>query len=255
MVYQPSLLQKAGICLIFVLVSCTNILVPTVPVVRGLADKGDVGESAYHLLASERYRRMAVEIQFAPGMKPQDGTIHNFLIFLKKHLDKPGGITVTLKQVGTIQKTKITTQDADSFAVKNRVLYTEGDLIALYIYFADAISAKSWIGGVAFRNTSLIVFEKTILDNLKGSGTASLVKMETGVLEHETAHLLGLVNNGTPMITAHEDPSNKFHCSNRNCLMYHAMESTGLLNAAGKAVPLLDANCIRDLKAHRQKQP
>lgn len=235
------------------LFSCQNPLIPVVaPVTQGLADIREVGQSANDLLNADKYTRLNIEIQFAPGMRPQERSVTNLLSFFKTYVNKPGGITVTLKQVGSIGKSKITTLDADSFALKNRVLYTGGDLISLYIYFADAAAAKSWLGGVSYRNTAMVVFEKTMQDNMKGSTSRNLAKMETGVLQHEAGHLLGLVNNGTPMITPHEDATHRLHCTNRSCLMYHAMEG-GVVKMVGDAVPLLDANCIRDLKAKKDK--
>lgn len=253
--YSTGAMKRIVICLLVALslYACDNPLIPaSTPINRGIADKLAVGESAIDLLGHARYTRLTVEIQFAPGMQPQQRAVNNLVSFLKKYVSKPAGITVTLKQVGSIGKPKITTQDADSFALKNRVLYTGGDLIALYIYFADAAAAKSWLGGVSYRNTAMVVFEKTIQDNLKNESLANLTKMETGVLEHEMGHLLGLVNNGLPMLTPHEDAAHKFHCTNRNCLMYHAMEG-GLQKMAGDAVPLLDANCIKDLKGYPKK--
>lgn len=234
--------------------ACSNLLAPpTAPIItKGLADKQDVGESAHGLLNAGKYTRLNIEIQFAPGMRPQGRSVDNLVAFFRKYTDKPGGITVTLKQVGSIGKTQITTQQADSFAIKNRVLYTEGNLLSLYIYFADAVSTISWIGGNAYLNTSMVVFEKTILENTKGQSLAKRVKIETGVLEHEAGHLLGLVNKGTPMQNLHEDGLHKFHCTNRNCLMYHAMEA-GLVKMQNDAVPKLDEACIKDLAAYRIK--
>jgi hypothetical protein len=242
------------LAIVTALYACGNLLAPPTATVitKGIADKLDVGESAQDLLSKLKYTRLNIEIQFAPGMRPQDRSVDDLLAFFKTYTDKPGGVTVTLKQVGSIGKTQITTQDADSFAVKNRVLYTGGDLLSLYIYFADAVSAKSWIGGVAYRNTSVVVFEKTILENTKGQSTAKRIKIETGVLEHEVGHLLGLVNNGTPMLNSHEDAAHKFHCTNRNCLMYHAMEA-GLVKSTNDVVPVFDAACIKDLQAFKDK--
>lgn len=236
-------------CIIFF--SCDNSLTPAKPIInKGIADKRDVGQSAHDLLSAVKYTRLNIEIQFAPGMRPHDHSVNNLVSFFKNYVYKPAGVTVTLKQVGSIAKAKITTQDADSFALKNRILYTEGNLVSLYIYFADAASTRFWIGGIAYRNTAMVVFEKTILENTKGAGEADRIKMETGVIEHEAGHLLGLVNNGTAMQIPHEDPSHKFHCSNRNCLMYYAIEA-GMVRNPDNSLPVLDANCVRDLKAYK----
>jgi hypothetical protein len=246
-------MKKIFTSLIFavILLSCDSQLISkTTPINKGTADKLDVGQSAHDLLSDAKYRRLTIEIQFAPGMRPQDRSVNNLVSFFKTYVHKPDGITVTLKQVGSIGKAKITTQDADSFAVKNRVLYTERDLLALYIYFADAASASSWVGGVSYLNTSIVVFEKTILENTRAMSQASLAKMESSVLEHEAGHLLGLVNNGTPMITPHEDAAHRFHCTNRNCLMFHAIEGGGLIKVIDNPVAGLDANCARDLRAY-----
>ena len=66
---------------------------------------------------------------------------------------------------------------------------------------------------------------------------------------HEIGHILGLVNNGAAMVTAHEDGDNRAHCTNTNCLMYYTIETTGLMNMLNNNIPQLDANCINDLRA------
>ncbi|PJZ69758.1 hypothetical protein CH373_11040 [Leptospira perolatii] len=46
---------------------------------------------------------------------------------------------------------------------------------------------------------------------------------------HELGHALGMVNNGVPMVSSHQDVANGHHCSNSTCGMYYSVEgSTGL---------------------------
>jgi len=199
------------------------------------------------------YTSLSIEIQYAPGMQPQDQSVSNLVSFLSSLLNKPGGISVSTKQVTTMGKTSVSVADITAFADANRSLYTDGQILALYIYFADAAYEQQGVIGLAFRNTSLVVLEKTVQDNSRGLNQASRVKVESGVLMHEAGHLLGLVNNGTAMVTAHEDAANRAHCNNRNCLMYYAVETSGLLNMFDNTVPSLEANCQADLKANGGK--
>ncbi len=73
----------------------------------------------------------------------------------------------------------------------------------------------------------------------------------TTLLEHEFGHLMGLVDQGSPMQVNHKDAANGAHCDKPDCLMYYNVEAgfTGTLSA----VPSLDANCIADLKANGGK--
>ncbi|GAC1396121.1 MAG: hypothetical protein NVSMB63_16530 [Sediminibacterium sp.] len=219
----------------------------------GAADKLPVGESAKGLLRADTYQNLNIEIQYAPGMKPQDQSVNNLVSFLNTYLNKPGGIAVTFKQVSSIGKATVTSSDVVSFTDNNRTLYTDGNHIDIYIYFADADYTQNQIIGFAFRNTAVVVFEKTVEAHSGGFNQPDRVKVESGVLEHEAGHLLGLVNNGTPMVTNHEDPSNQAHCNNQRCLMYYAIQTSGLLNMLDNGIPALDANCVNDLKANGGK--
>lgn len=219
----------------------------------GTADKLGAGQSARDLLSAGVYTRLNIEVQYAPGMKPQDESVNNLVSFLNTYLNKPGGISVTYKQVESIGKAVITADDAAAFADKNRTLYTDGNQISLYIYFADADYTERGVAGVAYRNTAVVMLEKTIQANSGGFNQASRVKVESGVLMHETGHLMGLVNNGTPMVVNHEDAGSKGHCNNQNCLMFHAIETSGLMNMLDNTLPSFDANCVNDLKANGGK--
>jgi len=216
-------------------------------------DKQAAGSAAAGLLAANTYTSLRIELQYAPGMQPQSQTLTNLANFLTERLNKPGGISVFSKQVASFGKTTITVADITAFTDQYRTVYTDGNQITLYILFADADFSTNGVVGVAYRNTAICLFEKTIQANSGGINQASRVKVETGVLLHEIGHLLGLTNNGTSMATPHEDTANKAHCNNSNCLMYYSIETTGLMNMFNNAVPTLDANCLADLKGNGGK--
>lgn len=216
-------------------------------------DKQPVGQSAAALLSANPYTAIALEIQYAPGMKPQEASVNNLLAFLNRYLNKPGGITIVQKQVGSVGMATAGTDDLTKFTDQYRAVYTEGNTIAVYLIFADADYATKDVIGIAYRNTAIAIFEKTIQSKTGGLNQASLVKAESGTLMHEMGHLLGLVNYGTPMVKAHEDSAHKGHCSNSSCLMYYAIQTSGLINALDNTIPGLDADCMQDLHANGGK--
>lgn len=216
-------------------------------------DKQSAGSSAADLLAANTYTSLRVELQYAPGMQPQTQTLTHLNNFLWERLNKPGGITITTKQVASLGKNTVNITDIIAFTDQYRTAYTDGNQVTLYILLADADYSTSGVVGVAYRNTALCLFEKTIQANSGGINQASRVKVETGVLLHEIGHLLGLTNNGTAMSAPHEDAANKAHCNNNNCLMYYTIETTGLMNMLSNNIPSLDANCLADLKGNGGK--
>ncbi|MBV9986871.1 MAG: hypothetical protein JO301_04290 [Chitinophagaceae bacterium] len=214
-------------------------------------DKQGTGQSAHQLLAADTYTVLNIDIQYTPGMRPQDQSVSNLVSFLNTYLNKPGGINVTLTPVGSMGMATVGLQDVVNYEDKNRTVYTSGNSIGVWILFADADYTTANVGGVSFWNTSMVIFEKTIQARTGGIGQASRTKVESGTMMHEFGHLLGLVNLGTPMVKAHEDPSHTSHCSNTNCLMYYATQTSGLMNT--NSLPALDADCVNDLHANGGK--
>ena len=234
---------------------CRKEIISSVPVSGpdAVTDKQAVGQSARPLLSADSFTTLTIEIQYAPGMKPQDETVTNLVNFLNTYLNKPGGITVIQKPVSSIGAATVGTQELVAFEDKNRSVYTGGNTIALYVYFADAAYTDNAVIGISYLNTSLAIFEKTIQSKSGGLNQSSRVKVETGTLLHEMGHLLGLVNGGTGMVKPHEDTAHKGHCSNSNCLMYYAIQTSGLMNALDNTIPGLDADCVNDLRANGGK--
>ncbi|HEY9116389.1 MAG TPA: peptidase, partial [Roseivirga sp.] len=109
--------------------------------------------------------------------------------------------------------------------------------------------------GVSHRNTSMVIFQKRIEELSGGVGQVSTSLLTSSVMGHEFAHILGLVNIGSPMQNAHQDDANGAHCDNQDCLMYFAVEnSSGLSDLLGmSSPPPLDANCLADLSANGGK--
>lgn len=213
-----------------------------------------VGASANELLSSSKYKSLKLEVQYMPGYAPDAAALTQLQSFLSNYVNKPNGITVVTKEIAASGSTSLGANDVVSIEKQNRSVFSSGEEIALYILYTNGTYSDNSVLGVAYRNTSAVLFGKKIHDNSGGLGQASRTKLEATVLEHEVGHLLGLVDLGSPMQTSHKDGAHGNHCSNSNCLMYYASETTDILGfLVTGSVPPLDANCVADLKANGGK--
>lgn len=217
-----------------------------------------VGESAHDLLASEDYNYLQVEIQYIQGYAPTQIALDNLKNFLVQRLNKPKGIEYIFTTVKSPLKSSYSVSEIAELEEKFRTVYTKGDTIGVYFFFADAgyyeDSDNSKVLGIAYRNTSMALFQKTIHSLSGGINQPERSKLETVVLNHEVGHILGLVNVGSPMETFHQDETHGKHCNNTTCLMHYTVETGNVIsNILGGNLPELDENCLQDLKANGGK--
>lgn len=221
--------------------------------ITGDNDYKALGFSAKDLLTATPYSLLQVQIDYMPGNQPDDKSIDGLTIFLKSLINKPGGIQVTTKEIAPSGKTTLSVTDIVSIEKKNRSIFTGGTAIGVHILITDADYNLNDILATSYWNTSICIFGKKLNENSGGSGQVSRTTLLTTIFEHEFGHLMGLVNQGSPMQVNHRDPDNGAHCNNPDCLMFYDIES---INAGGNnltAIPMLDENCKNDLRANGGK--
>ena len=229
---------------------------PTNPRILNLQTTGD---SANELLSAKAYTSLTLELVSVKGFEPTDQAVDNFVDFIEARTFKPGGVKLIERSIDSPNEESLTIEEVDELEKKNRTEYSDATNHAIYVYFADAENKKTAdsrnnpggereiILGTAYRNTSMVIYEKTLRD-ITRTRPNSLANTETSILNHEFGHLLGLVNLGTRMQTPHEALGDeKGHCNVEGCLM-QANFQAAMLNS--NTVLELDPLCIQDLQGN-----
>ena len=222
-------------------------------------NRKSVGDSANDLLSGQNSDTLVLELFYVTGLKPTENTVANFQSFLESRLNKSGGIIMKLKEIQSPGQTVYTLTDIRDLEDTIRTAYNSENKVAVSGLFIDGEYSENTengsVLGVAYRNTSFVIFEETV-QSFSGQPLApSTTVLETTVLNHEFGHLLGMVNAGSPMQSNHQDTDHGRHCAQEDCLMYWTAETgEGLLNSiSGGTIPSFDSQCLADLQANGGK--
>jgi len=219
------------------------------------------GASARAFLSDETYDRLVVEMDYVEGLRPSQEAVDSLRTFLEERLNKPGGVTLTFDdQIPASEGGPYTTTDVRALEEEHRDLFTEGSTLAAYILFLDRSFESGNVLGIAYFNTSMAIFEQVVQVNSGGVFQPRTPLVEATVLRHEVGHVLGLVNNGTPMQAAqgstddHHDEAHGAHCTVEGSLMYFQVETVDFLaSLTGGQVPRLEPLDLADLRANGGK--
>ncbi len=190
------------------------------------------GSSANDILSNNNFSSITVEIAFVQGFRPTQEAIDGFEDFLQLHSFKEN-INLVFTELPSPQEADLTLQEISDLEIENRTVYNDGDNLGVYIYFADAPSENDDLDeglvtlGAVYRNTSMVIYESTIIALASNSNVVTATDIEGATLNHEFGHLMGLVNLGTVAINDHEDTTTddngnvvgNNHCNVPGCLM------------------------------------
>jgi hypothetical protein len=220
-------------------------------------NKKALGESAEDILSDDIYKSLTVELVYSEDYKPTQETIDNFRAFLMARVNKPQGINFVETVVAEQPNDPFTIQEIREIEDRIRTKYTEGDNIAVYVFFSNGSSTNDTQTtvtlGTAYRNTSIVIYERTI-KVITESDPINLPLLESTTLNHEFGHILSLTNIlGDDIHQIHEDQAHLKHCFVEECLMY--FDANNVTRAKLERmmrrmqVPELDPLCIEDLQA------
>ncbi|MBT8184682.1 MAG: membrane metalloprotease [Eudoraea sp.] len=223
------------------------------------ANKKSVGDSANDLLSQSEFNSIVFELFYVTGYEPTSTTVNNFQNFLENTVNKPGGVQIELKEIASPGQEVYSIGDVRDLEDDLRTAYNEEGKIAVFGIFLDGEYSENTengsVLGVAYRNTSFVLFEETVQSFSNQPLAPSTTVLESTVINHEFGHLLGLVNAGTAMVNDHQDVAHGRHCTSEDCLMYWTAETgEGLINMiSGGSIPTLDSLCTSDLQANGGK--
>jgi hypothetical protein len=193
----------------------------------GAARDSDPGAFAADFLRSTHFRSVVVEVDHPAGRPPSPEALALLARRIEDHCDKPGGVLVVLDDAIPLEGFPLVSGHDELRALEDahRDAFASEKAAEAVVYVICVPGAnendtkKERVVGLSFGASSLALY----LDNAdRGADPlATTEEMEGTVLVHEMAHLLGLVNNGTPMTSAHEDPDEPHHCSHPDCACGH----------------------------------
>lgn len=221
---------------------------PSNPLVDNVANFQATGSSANEILSNSDFNSIVVEIAFVQGFRPTQEAMDGFEDFLQLHSFKEN-IDLVFTELPSPQQADLTLEEISDLEIENRTVYNEGDTLGVYIYFSDSPSENDDLDeglvtlGAVYRNTSMVIYESTLLSLAGRSNLLTAADVEGATLNHEFGHLMGLVNLGTEAINDHEDTTTddngnvvgNNHCNVPGCLMQAQLNfnvSTAVQSAA-----------------------
>jgi hypothetical protein len=189
------------------MVTSDQVAVPTGP-----------GVHARRYLSASTYRSLVVEIDYVQGKRPDTAALNLLAQRLTERCNKPEGIQYVVSDVIPVPGlSSWTRNDLYLTEMQYRNHYASQDTAVLYLIYVDKFYSGTSTGhgvalGVAYAATGIGMF-KDYIDFYGGT-------TEKQVIVHEAGHNLGLVNNGIPMQTAHEDTQHPHHDVRDSCVMY-----------------------------------
>ncbi|MDQ3368806.1 MAG: hypothetical protein M3680_25565 [Myxococcota bacterium] len=215
--------------------------------------------------------RVSVEIDYETGEAPYTGTMAGFgdtfdisianierLFAGTKPIAIPRTVA-TMEDIGAVADEQVTVADILALAAAHRSQRDAPGLKTYYVVFVsglftDAVGPKAGVLGVSLGTTGVIAMFKDVIASTSAVGNVQRF-VEQSTLVHELGHAIGLVNNGVPLSSPHQDGSHGAHCTDRDCVMYWQNEGASDMTAwatqhvLANTTILFRPDCLADVDA------
>lgn len=219
---------------------------------------------------SDNVGDFGVTVYYEAGAEPYVGPIgltandtwsimkNSYQALFSNHVGRTITVPTTLGQMNALPDIGRATWTSDAlinFAQSHPPTAMPPD-VAVGVYFVNGtLNGDPNILGVQFRGYPYAFIFKDVVVSSGGDG-ASQRYVEQAVVVHEVGHAVGLVNNGLPMVTAHDDGSHPKHSTNKDCVMYWSVENkSNILTTLasfilGNQLNLFGAQSLNDGRAY-----
>lgn len=213
------------------------------------------GVSARDFLSDATYTSLVVEVDHVQGQAPSSSALQLLQTRLQERCNKPGGIAIVVDDAIPSGGSVYSVAANQALEAQHRDQFASGATAVLYFLYLDGQSdqdtSSGRVLGWAHGPSSIGIFRESIEASANALATAE--EVEGAVLVHEAGHVLGLVNNGTPMVSNHEDAAHRAHDVNDDCIMYWLIETSNIRDLVlnlGSLPTQFDAACIADMQAN-----
>lgn len=203
--------------------------------------------AALDFLRADSFTSLVIEIDHADGAAPDGSATSLLKQRAEERLRKPDGITLQTAKIDS-SKDRWSLSDIRAAEDQHRDTRPAAGRMSLYVIYLDGEFAEDGnVLGVHYGPTSVALFK----DRIQSGSLAGLSSRdaERSVLIHEFGHVIGLVDNGIPMVKDHEDNEHPKHSSNSNSVMYHAVETSEISLLTGTPPTNFDSDDIADIRA------
>lgn len=223
-------------------------------------------------IRSDVYRKLVIEVDVTRGFAPESGVLDQVFAGFAALLDKPDGIEVVLDDADLEPVGETHAWDFEALselAEQTMDLELAPDVDRIHVLWIDGHDESDGdngaaVLGLAWGHRQIAMYKQTLssgCDQLLPALAGDVCRdAEIAVLTHEVGHVIGLVDNGLPMIRDHRDPDHGHHDISQDSVMYWAHENDSLFDTLlervqGGADSALgfDDNCLADIAAVRDR--
>ena len=217
---------------------------------------------------SDPDRSLRFELDAVAGLAPYASSTEYVEELAERLLDKPDGISFetdeTLSPMG--EGYEWTFEALDEFARSHAEDDTLG-VVTIQVLLVDGRYVteddEGTVLGLAWGERFIALFQEQLRSPCAGGLAGALqngtcATAERNVWAHELGHVIGLVDNGVPLQSAHRDAAHGRHDVSDACIMYWAYEGPGLFDTlfarfnAGQSVDIdFCENCWADVAGAR----
>ncbi len=210
-------------------------------------------------LRDSTYTQWIIEIDYVAGHRPSQSAMDLLDQRMEELAKKPDGVHVRLGDELPATDRSWTVSAIDALKRQHLTEKTSGSTITTYVVYLDGGFATDTdelkTFGLAYGHDTVAIFHESISRSCNNPlrFCTSVASIERAVLVHELGHVIGLVNNGLPMVNDHEDkhPDHRRHSTNERSVMYWAVETNAIFNSLSSLNPnpptTFDANDKADV--------